>query len=198
MVDLSDSTAYSVHDVEDGLRAGMFTEGEIHEGVALWRGAREAVELRHPGFLEGTKDEALRIKRVTNELIKICINDLITASQKRLQRERPKTADAVRQHERNLIGHSRALKKEVGELQRFLSERFYQHPHLQRLTKRSAEVLEALFDAVRKAPNEMPPWYRRWIEEVGLERSVCDYLAGMTDRFAAQECERLTGQAYGG
>jgi dGTPase len=55
-------------------------------------------------------------------------------------------------------------------------------------------VLESLFRALVARPEEMSPWYRRWIEQVGRERAVCDYLAGMTDRFAEQEFERLTGR----
>ena len=86
VVDLADSTAYNVHDVEDGLRSAVFTEADIHAGVDLWRGAREAVELRHPGFLGGSTDDPLVVKRISNELLKICINDLIEASAARLAR----------------------------------------------------------------------------------------------------------------
>ena len=193
VVDLADSTAYNVHDLEDGLRSDIFTERQLEE-VALWRGALEAVELRHPGFLAGSSDQALRQKRVANEILKLCINDLIQASHARLQKTRPASPDKVRGLDRNLIGHSRALKKEVGELQRFLSKRFYRHPHLMALSAHAAEVLTKLFEALVREPSEMPSWYQRWAEQVGIERAVCDYVAGMTDRFAEQEFERLTGR----
>ena len=83
VVDLADSTAYDVHDLEDGLRNDMFSENDAYEACALWRGACESVDLRHPGFLTATHDRNLRIRRVTNELLKICIND-----SHRLQRRR--------------------------------------------------------------------------------------------------------------
>lgn len=194
VVDLADSTAYNVHDIEDGLRAGMFGEDEIHEAVALWRGAREAVELRHPGFLERSTDTALRRKRVANELLKICLNDLIQASNRRLEGCELRSPEAVRAHDRGLIGHSDAIGREVGQLQRFLDERFYRHPHLQELSEHASEVLAALFEALLERPGEMATWYVRWAEQVGLERAICDYLAGMTDRFAQLEYERLTGR----
>lgn len=193
VVDLADSTAYNVHDVEDGLRARMFDEAELHERVALWRGAREAVDLRHPGFLDASTDDRLRVKRISNELIKICINDLIHASQARLVDAAPASPAAVRATGTMLIRNSPAIHAEVGELQSYLYERFYRHPLLQELTAHAAEVLQGLFEALVADPEQMAPWYRAWTERVGKERAVCDYLAGMTDRFAEREFERLTG-----
>jgi dGTPase len=193
VVDLADSTAYNMHDLEDGLLARMFDERELETEVALWRGSCEAVELRHPGFLASTRDFKLRVKRITNELIKICINDLIEASAKRLSRLSLGSPADAQFGARWLIGHSRPIKSEVGELQRFLHARFYRHPHLQELTEHAAQTLRALFEAYVADPGRMPPWYRAWADEVGLERSVCDYLAGMTDRFAEQELERQGG-----
>jgi len=193
VVDLADSTAYNVHDVEDGLRSGVFEEHDI-AGLELWQGARDAVEARHPGFLDATHDRNLRIKRIANELLKICINDLIRASHERLVSVSPPSPAAVRSRTDTLIGHSPPLHRETGELQRFLYERVYRHPRLIELSRHASEVLATLFEAYVESTDQMPPWYRRWVEEVGPERAVCDYLAGMTDRFAEQEFERLTGR----
>jgi dGTPase len=193
VVDLADSTAYAVHDLEDGLVAGMFDEAQVEAESALWRGARQAVELRHPGFLEATADRKLRIKRITNELLKICINDLIEASAASLAQARPESAEAVRAHAQLLIGHSRALADEVAELTRFLYARFYRHEHLLELSEHASRVLRDLFSVYVERPGEMRPWYQQWVREVGRERAACDYLAGMTDRFAEQEHARLRG-----
>ena len=81
----------------------------------------------------------------------------------------------------------------VAELQRFLYRKFYRHPYLQAFRHWAREVIGGLFDAYRARPEEMSSWYRRWADEVGLERAVCDFLAGMTDRFAVQEHVRLVG-----
>jgi dGTPase len=194
VVDLADSTAYHMHDLEDGLTARMFTEEDLESDSRLWSGAREAVELRHPGFLHATGDRNLRIKRIANELIKICINDLIDSSQKRLDHQRPASARAVRERPlRNgrFIGHSMPLRAEIVELEKFLYARFYRHEHLNELTEHAARVLQGLFAAYLERPGEMPSWYRTWIDEVGLHRTVCDYIAGMTDRFAQREHLRL-------
>jgi dGTPase len=191
VVDLADSTAYNMHDLEDGLTAGMFTEDELEHKVRLWCGAREAVELRHPGFLHRTADKNLRVKRIANELIKICINDLIEATAKRLARESPSSPDEVKARKGALVGHSRDLRSEVTELQRYLHQAFYRHEHLNELTRHALATIEGLFQAYLEHPDEMAPWYREWAHEVGLRRAVCDYVAGMTDRFAGREHARL-------
>jgi len=193
VVDLADSTAYHMHDLEDGLMARMFAETQLEQEGALWRGAREAVELRHPGFLQASPDRKLRVKRISNELIKLCINDLIEASAERLGRQRPASPEAVKALHAPLVAHSRTRRAGVAELQRYLYGAFYRHEHLNELTRHAQAILEALFHAYLERPREMAPWYRTWAEEVGLRRAVCDYVAGMTDRFAEREHARLSG-----
>jgi dGTPase len=195
VVDLADSTAYNVHDLEDGLRAGMFEEPELEREVALWRAARDAVEARHAGFLAATHDTNLRVKRLTNEILKLAINDLIAHSARRIESAGLTDAADARARREMLVGHSARVRAMVAELERFLHRRFYKHEKLVELERYAAGLLGALFEALRRAPREMPAWYQEWAGTVGLERAVCDYLAGMTDRFAEREHARLAGGA---
>ena len=191
VVDLADSTAYNAHDLEDGLSAGMFTEADLELRVALWRGAREAVELRHPGFLERSVDAKLRIKRIVNELIKICINDLIESSARRIEEASPANAYEARRTRSMLVAHGSEIAVEQKELSRFLYSHFYRHPHLRELSAHAKSVLVHLFEVYLERPALMSAWFGEWAAEVGRPRAVCDYLAGMTDRFAEGEYERL-------
>jgi dGTPase len=191
VVDLADSTAYDKHDLEDGLHAGMFSEAEVREGSSLWRECEAAVAERHPGFLAETTDGKLRIARIANELMGACIQDILRASAEKLAEAGPDSPAAVRALSHTLVTHGVEMKARVAELQTFLHQRFYRHEHLQRLRDFAYEVLAGLYAAYVRCPDELAPWYLEWADTAGLERSVGDYLAGMTDRFAVSEFERL-------
>lgn len=191
VVDLADSTAYDMHDIEDGLLAGKFSEDDIRSGSELWRDCEREVERRHPGYLAQTLDKKLRVKRIANQLIGVCIRDLVASSHARIQAAGTSACDDARSQTGLLIGHGPALAPLVAELQSFLYKRFYQHPDLMVLSQYAKKVLTRLFETYVAHPDQMSTWYQAWAREVGVERAVCDYLAGMTDRFAEQEYERI-------
>jgi dGTPase len=191
LVDLADSTAYDMHDIEDGLLADKFREDDIFEGSELWRRSRAAIEKRHPGFLASTDDKKLRVKRIANQLIGTCIRDLIDASSARIRASGVRSPSDVRAHATMLIAHGPEIAPQVAELQKFLYAHFYRHPDLMALSEYARTVLATLFGMYVAHPNEMSPWYREWAREVGVHRAVCDYVAGMTDRFAEGEYERF-------
>lgn len=193
VVDLADSTAYNKHDLEDGLLGGMFSEEELEADVELWRRARAVVEDRHPGFLGASPDFKLRVMRLCNEVMGLCISDQVHETRARVAAAGVRSPQEVQAHPKALVAHSAELWPAVKELQRFLYSRFYRHPELQAFRAWAKELISALFHAYLARPEELSPWFRRWTEVVGLERATCDYLAGMTDRFAMQEHERLVG-----
>ena len=191
VADLADSTAYHKHDLVDGLTADMFTEETLHSECVLWRTASVRVESDHPGFLGSTDDKNLRVERIANEVIGACIQDLTTASAAAIQDSGVRSAQEAREADGLLIRHSTELRGQVAELHAFLYEHFYKHPELTEFSAYAREVLGHLFEAYTKEPSEMRPWFQTWAKEVGTARAACDYIAGMTDRFAESEHERL-------
>ena len=196
-VDIADSTAYNKHDLEDGLRAEMFTWDELYGEVELWRIACDLVDQVHPGFLQASDDKNLRIVRVTNQLMGLCIEDILDASGDALTSASPPSAHAAQHASQALIRHSAKRSTQVAELSRFLYKRFYRHEYMHSFLIFAKEVLRGLVHSYRSSPPELSPWYRHWANEVGLERAVGDYVAGMTDRFAQDEYERLVGPLPG-
>jgi len=194
VVDLADSTAYDMHDVQDGLANGIFDDAAIAAESELWARATEEVRERHPGFLESSDDLNLRRQRISNQLFGATIGDLIETSRGSLEATGVSSSEEARGHPRMLVGHSPDMHRAVGRLQRFLWERVYHAELLRDFSRYAREVLETLFQAYVARPAEMPSWYQGLVEELGPERAVCDYLAGMTDRFAEREVERLTGK----
>ena len=193
VADLADSTAYHKHDLIDGLTADMFAEETLVEECTLWRDACGRAEERHPGFLTETGDKNLRVERVANEVIGACIQDLIEASDGALRASGISTADEARDHEGLLITHSKEMRAQVAELHAFLYRHFYQHAELTEFSAYARKLLGDLFTIYASNPNEMTPWYRAWAAGVGADRAACDYIAGMTDRFAESEHARLSG-----
>jgi dGTPase len=193
VVDLADSTAYNTHDIQDGLANGIFDEDAIYSESELWRIAVEEVRERHPGFLESSEDQNLRAVRISNQLFGSCIMDLLNTSLDNLSDSGVDCSSAARQLPKTQIRHSPEMHKAVGELQKFLWERVYHNQLLKDFSVYARTVLGALFDCYVARPEEMADSYVARVEENGLERTVCDWLAGMTDRFAEQEYERLLG-----
>jgi dGTPase len=120
------------------------------------------------------------------------VTDVIAATDQRLQALRPRSPDEVRDHPHPLVGFSDEMAAKVRELKAFLYRRLYRHPHVVRMQAKAERTLEALFRAYIQEPEQLPYWVQERIREEGdLHRVVCDYIAGMTDRFALGEYRRL-------
>src|SRR5262245_2731288 len=181
VVDLADSTAYDHHDLDDGLREKMFTETDL-EQLALWKRARAKAEQQTPGV-----SGKMRVRRTTNALIGILIGDITLTSAARLREAGLRSASDARDAAAPTIAHSQEIAAEAAQLEDFLFRAFYRHWKINRATSRAKRVLGELFDAFIAHPEQLPPDYRALAEREGTHRAVCDYLAGMTDRYAVEE-----------
>ena len=181
---MADGLAYNAHDLDDGLRAGLLHPAQL-EGLPLWDRLTQKLELDYSRMTELERRIAIR------ELLGWAISDLILESEKRLQHSGVSSAENVRKQPRALIAHSPEMAKMMLELKAFLYQNLYYHPSKMQQTFRAEYFVEGLFRAYLKRPKMLPHNVQARFESVGLERTVCDYIAGMTDRYAMEEYGRL-------
>ncbi len=185
IADLADEIAYSNHDLDDGLSSGILERDEL-ESLWIWREARKIAEDRWAQA--GAQVEA---RQIITALIDLWVHDAIESSSDRLERARPDTADDARRCEEPLIGYSPDVESGKRELKQYLREHFYYHPRVRRMTDRAEQILTDLFAIHRADLSLLPEKVRGGSGQEDPARMVCDYIAGMTDRFAMATHARL-------
>jgi len=185
-----DELAYNAHDLDDGLRAGLVRHQEV-ERLAWWRRASDGARV-------GGNEQLADVKRhrIIRRLINAAVTDLLAESARRIQamlqqRAGAASADDVRRWPELLIGYPPETERMNQEVKNFLYERLYFHPRLLRMSEQAERVVGDLFEAYVREPSLLSEGARRRLESVALSRVVCDYIAGMTDRFALAEHARL-------
>ena len=185
---LADDIAYNNHDLDDGLRAGLFTVAEVRRVGFVDEAFREVLD-RYPDL------EEPRLNHEANRrLISLMVDDLLAETRRRLSDYRPGDPDAVRRRGRATAAFSETMAANDRALKAFLYENMYAHPKVRRETDEARDVVRNLFGLFFDRPDRLPlPWRRR--AEAGGEarraRVIADYIAGMTDRFALNEHDRL-------
>ena len=185
LANLADEIAYNNHDIDDGLRAGLLDWEALCEVPLFGRFARIAQEQAAPRTRRQRRHEVIR--RIINHLVV----DLTRESQRRLEALGADTIDGIRAAGAPVIAYSEQAAQESAELKRFLHRHLYSHPRVLRSTYKAQRVLREIFEAYTQAPELLSAEVAQAVEAHGLERAVCDYLAGMTDRYALDEHERL-------
>lgn len=187
VTNLADEIAYNNHDVDDGLRSGLISLEQLKQ-VQLFGDNLAQVQQRYPD-LQGRR----LIHETVRRMINAQIVDLCQQSQANIQQAQPQSIDEVRQ-QAMLIGFSAAMAKQQIELKRFLHKNLYQHYRVNRMSAKAKHIVSALFAAFIKQSNLMPDEYQARAQQQGefpLARAVADYVAGMTDRYAIREYQRL-------
>jgi dGTPase len=192
LANFADEIAYNNHDVDDGIRAGLITIGELRS-VPLFSRFHSEVAARYPG-LEDRRLVFEILRRMINKLV----TDLIDSSARRLEESGVRSIAQVRTHAKALIGFSDETRELNQALKSFLRDRLYKHYKVRRMTSKARRVIVALFDAFFNDPGLMPDEHlksRARLESdggaAGRARAVADYIAGMTDRYAILEHRRL-------
>ena len=184
LANLADEIAYNAHDIDDGVRSGLLTLTQVAE-VPLFARHLRTVRAEYPRLAERrTLYEAIR------RMLSAQIYDVIDATGAALAAAAPRSADDARRTGR-LVQFSAEMRAQSSALKRFLFANLYRHPQVVDTTAQARQVVRELFAAYLDRPAELRPSFA---ERPDRERAVADYIAGMTDRFALREHERLTGQ----
>lgn len=184
LCNLADEIAYNAHDIDDGVRSGLITIEQLAEVELFDRYRRET--LQEFPQLQGRRVLYETIRR----MLSAQVYDVIDATGAALQAAAPADADAARRAP-PILGFSDDMRRGSTALKRFLFDNLYRHPRVMETTEQAQQVVRELFAAYLARADEMPESFARL---PGRHRAVADYIAGMTDRFAMREHERLTGR----
>ena len=187
---IADDIAYDAHDIDDGLRAGLFSLEELRAAVPFVDGLMHEIDDLHPGL-----EQPRAIHELTRRVITRFIEDAIGESSRRIAEAMVDSPEAVARAGRTLVGHSAAIERADRDIKAFLTARMYHHPDVKKVRERADAIVRRLFEAYMRAPSAMPP---EWAAKADGQRAraVADYIAGMTDRFAIADHARLFDAAF--
>lgn len=194
LCNLADEIAYNAHDIDDGVRSGLITVEQLVT-VPLFETYRAQAVQQHPA-LEAPEHHRRQLYETIRRMLSDQVYDVIAATQQALDAACPESVDAVRALP-PLVRFSPQMRQQSQDLKRFLFQNLYRHPQVMAMTGRAQQVVRELFAAYLADPQAMKPAFAlraRQGDAVQQARTVADYIAGMTDRFALREHERLTGQ----
>lgn len=182
--DLADEITYYSHDLDDALDFAILDTDQLHES-AIWRRGHARVAARYPQ-LSGTELH----KNIIRDIIDLQVRDVVATSAAAITAAAPRNAEEARQSRERLIRYSDELGAANRELRQFLYANVYYHPRVAEVNRRACEMLRAVFVAYLAEPERLGETAARRIEREGLHRTVCDYIAGMTDRYLLEEYAR--------
>ncbi len=180
----ADELAYTAHDLDDGLRSGLISVGLL-QGISLWEMIRESI-----GWTTDVLDELTR-HRLIRRLIGLEVSTLLEATQRRLAGASLNSVEELQLLDHNVVGYSDEFVTMNQQMKDFLYANMYQHYRVVRMQMKAERFIEELFNAYVEKPEILPMKVQARAQTREFYRTICDYLAGMTDRFALKEYNRL-------
>ena len=188
VANLADEIAYYSHDLDDGLEAGLLSELQLRRDVKVWAEADKRVRKKF-----GRLPDECRRYFIIRCLIDSQVKDVVRTTEERLASAGIQSADDVRRQSCLLVQYSPERRRANLELRAYLYRNLYYNPEVHRPNARAVKMLEALFRFYLATPGKLGDQARKRCRKAGLHRAICDYLAGMTDRYAMAEYQRLIG-----
>jgi len=185
IIDLADEIAYNNHDLDDGISSGLLDYDGITK-LGIWELAKEQYGRALP------KSKKLETRELIRTIINLLVTDLINSSIKNINDNKINSFADVKNSGAKLASFSPNIEAANNELKKFLRENMYQHYRVIRMSLKSQKIINELFHIYTEHPETLPDSYKEDIEKEGLLRTVTDFIAGMTDRFALEEYRKLT------
>lgn len=184
IANVADEMAYTAHDLDDGLRSGIITP-KMLAGMEIWEIVTQSIHWAGPD-LDDLNRHCLIRRLIGSEM-----NDLIGSSSKKLDESGARSVDELQRLSYNVVGTSEEMRRRNRELKDFLYSKLYRNFRVVRMAVKAERIITNLFNAYQAEPTILPGHVQNWIEPRGLERTICDYIAGMTDRYAIEEHQKL-------
>ena len=188
VANLADEITYYSHDLDDGLTAGLLSDKQLGANVAIWRQAALLVKKQF-----GALPDESRRYYIIRCIIDVQVKEVVETSEAAIRDSGVQSADEVRLQPKPLVRYSPGLKRDNLELRAYLYKNLYYNPEVHEPNRRAVQMLEQLFGYFIERPQEIGDVARKRARADGWPRAVCDYLAGMTDRYAIQQHQRLFG-----
>ncbi|MGD2026354.1 MAG: deoxyguanosinetriphosphate triphosphohydrolase [Anaerolineales bacterium] len=184
LANVADELAYTAHDLDDGLRSGMITPAML-SGIEIWEILREGINWKEDHLSD------LNRHRLIRHLIGMLVTDVVNATSAVIEKARVKSPKDIQKLDYNVASHSSDMHRRNRELKDFLYNKLYRHYRVVRMAVKAERTINELFNAYAGEPSMLDDSFQALIENRGLERTICDYIAGMTDRYAIEEYQKL-------
>jgi len=185
IVDNADEIAYDNHDLDDGLTSGLIKESDL-EKLQIWKNILKDISQKYDRI-----DPERKKYLIIRSLIDIQVTDLIRQTQERLDKLKPKSFKEVKKLDKKIVSFSKGMSSLRRPLREFLMENLYHHYRVVRMSNKAKHFIQELFRLYIDRPDALPAHIQKRIVLDGKRRAVCDYIAGMTDRYALDEYKKL-------
>ena len=185
IVDIADEIAYDNHDLDDGLTSGLIRESDL-EALSIWDNIYRHIAKRYAKI-----DAVLKKYLIIRSLIDLQVTDLIRQTEQTIEKLKLKSAADAKKLDSKVVMFSQAMRSQRKPLRAFLMERLYRHYRVTRMSHKAKKFIQEMFNFYLTKPESLPAQVQKGIPEYGTRRVVCDYIAGMTDRYALDEYKKL-------